>query len=178
MNPLLIAQLKAAVEQMKRNRSAKAAKVLKFKTDYPDNLTLQEALDRIGQESTAFEASQGYIDRKFIPNVNFNITDKRIAEINEQNRLKNQAAKRLQIRSQTRSRGPVTVQERIQPGTQRSSKTFQGKGHSRFGRFGGTPLFYTLDEMFTGKRGFRPNTRFPRKRNLSEVYTQGPGLLA
>jgi len=174
MNPLLIAQLKAAVEQMKRNRSAKAAKVLKFKTDYPDNLTLQETLDRIGQESTAFEASQGYIDRKFIPNVNFNITDKRIAEINEQNRLRNEAAKRLQIRS----RGPVTVQERIQPGTQRSSKTFQGKGHSRFGRFGGTPLFYTLDEMFTGKRGFRPNTRFPRKRNLSEVYTQGPGLLA
>ena len=174
MNPRLIAQLRAAVEQMKRNRSAKAAKVLKFKTDYPDNLTLQETLDRIGQENTAFEASQGYIDRKFIPNVNFNITDKRIAEINEQNRLRNEAAKRLQIRS----RGPVTVQERIQPGTQRSSKTFQGKGHSRFGRFGGTPLFYTLDEMFTGKRGFRPNTRFPRKRNLSEVYTQGPGLLA
>jgi len=172
MNPLLIAQLKAAVEQMKRNRSAKAAKVLKFKTDYPDNLTLQETLDRIGQESTAFEASQGYIDRKFIPNVNFNITDKRIAEINEQNRLRNEAAKRLQIRS----RGPVTVQERIQPGTQRSSKTFQGKGHSRFGRFGGTPLFYTLDEMFTGKRGFRPNTRFPRKRNLSEVY-RPPGMI-
>ena len=153
---------------MKRNRSAKAAKVLKFKTDYPDNLTLQETLDRIGQESTAFEASQGYIDRKFIPNVNFNITDKRIAEINEQNRLRNEAAKRLQ----TRSRGPVTVQERIQPGTQRSSKRFQG--HSRRGRGGG----FIFGEDILGRKGDWHRRRFPRKRNLSEVYTPGPGLLA
>ena len=168
MNPILIAQLRAAVEQMKRNRSAKAAKILKFKTDYPDNLTLQETLDRIGQENTAFEASQGYIDRKFIPNVNFNITDKRIAEINEQNRLKNQAAKRLQIRSQTRSRGPVTVQERILPGTQRSSKRFQGtQKHSRFGRGGGG---YILGEDILGSKGDWHRRRFPRKRNLSEVY--------
>ena len=166
MNPLLIAQLKAAVEQMKRNRSAKAAKVLKFKTDYPDNLTLQETLDRIGQESTAFEASQGYIDRKFIPNVNFNITDKRIAEINEQNRLRNEAAKRLQ----TRSRGPVTVQERIQPGTQRSSKRFQG--HSRRGRGGG---FIFGEDILGSKRDWH-RRRFPRKRNLSEVY-RPPGMI-
>ena len=164
MNPRLIAQLRAAIEQMKRNRSAKAAKVLKFKTDYPDNLTLQETLDRIGQENTAFEASQGYIDRKFIPNVNFNITDKRIAEINEQNRLRNEAAKRLQIRSQTRSRGPVTVQERIQPGTQRSSKRFQG--HSRRGRGGG----FIFGEDILGSKGDWHRRRFPRKRNLSEVY--------
>jgi len=171
MNPRLIAQLRAAVEQMKRNRSAKAAKVLKFKTDYPDNLTLQETLDRIGQENTAFEASQGYIDRKFIPNVNFNITDKRIAEINEQNRLKNQAAKRLQIRSQTRSRGPVTVQERTQPGTARSSKGFQG--HSRRGRGGGG--FILGDEDIMGrKRRTIPHWR--RGRYLSEQYTPS-GLL-
>jgi len=104
-----------------------------------------------------------------------NISQKRMAELNEKIRAEKAAT---QQRPVTRSRGPVTVQERIQPGTQRSSKRFQGKGHSRFGRFGGTPLFYTLDEMFTGKRGFRPNTRFPRKRNLSEVYTQGSGLLA
>jgi len=160
MNPRLIAQLRAAVEQMKRNRSAKAAKVLKFKTDYPDNLTLQETLDRIGQENTAFEASQGYIDRKFIPNVNFNITDKRIAEINEQNRLRNEAAKRLQIRS----RGPVTVQERTQPGTARSSKGFQG--HSRRGRGGG----FIFGEDILGSKGDWHRRRFPRKRNLSEVY--------
>ena len=166
MNPLLIAQLKAAVEQMKRNRSAKAAKVLKFKTDYPDNLTLQETLDRIGQESTAFEASQGYIDRKFIPNVNFNITDKRIAEINAQSRLRNEAAKRLQ----TRSRGPVTVQERIQPGTQRSSKRFQG--HSRRGRGGG---FIFGEDILGSKRDWH-RRRFPRKRNLSEVY-RPPGMI-
>ena len=166
MNPLLIAQLKAAVEQMKRNRSAKAAKVLKFKTDYPDNLTLQETLDRIGQENTAFEASQGYIDRKFIPNVNFNITDKRIAEINEQNRLRNEAAKRLQIRS----RGPVTVQERTQPGTARSSKGFQG--HSRRGRGGG----FIFGEDILGSKGDWHRRRFPRKRNLSEVY-RPPGMI-
>tara|TARA_R100000789_G_C2916454_1_gene124940 strand:- start:32 stop:556 length:525 start_codon:yes stop_codon:yes gene_type:complete len=174
MNPRLIAQLRAAVEQMKRNRSAKAAKVLKFKTDYPDNLTLQEALDRIGQEGTAFEASQGYIDRKFIPNVNFNITDKRIAEINAQSRLRNEAAKRLQIRSQTRSRGPVTVQERIQPGTARSSGRFQG--HSRYGRGGGGG-FLLGDEIMGSKANWRKR-RYPRNRNLSEVYTQGSGLLA
>ena len=109
------------------------------------------------------------------PHASTFISKKRLAEINERIRAERVAT---QQRPATRSRGPVTVQERIQPGTQRSSKRFQGKGHSRFGRFGGTPLFYTLDEMFTGKRGFRPNTRFPRKRNLSEVYTQGPGLLA
>jgi len=174
MNPRLIAQLRAAVEQMKRNRSAKAAKVLKFKTDYPDNLTLQETLDRIGQEGTAFEASQWYIDRKFIPNVNFNITDKRIAEINAQSRLRNEAAKRLQIRSQTRSRGPVTVQERIQPGTQRSSKRFQGtQKHSRFGRGGGGG--FILGDELMGKFK-RP--RWLRGKYLTEQYTPGQGLLS
>ena len=167
MNPILIAQLRAAVEQMKRNRSAKAAKILKFKTDYPDNLTLQETLDRIGQENTAFEASQGYIDRKFIPNVNFNITDKRIAEINEQNRLRNQAAKRLQIRSQTRSRGPVTVHERTQPGTQRSSRTFRGGS--------GAPYHINIHEHFMPG----PSGKYKRKwhRNLlTEVY-RPPGMI-
>ena len=170
MNPLLIAQLRAAIQQMKEKRSAKAAKVLKFETDYPDNLTLQEALDRVGQSTTAFEASQGYIDKKFIPNVNFRITDKRIAEINEENRLKNEAAKRLQIRVL----GPVTVQERIQPGTQRSSKRFGG--HSRYGRGGGGG-FLLGDDILGSKANWRKR-RYPRNRNMSEVYTQGAGLLA
>ena len=100
----LLAENRASQPEYKAPKTSEDLQ--KFKTDYPDNLTLQETLDRIGQENTAFEASQGYIDRKFIPNVNFNITDKRIAEINEQNRLKNEAAKRLQIRSQTRSFEP------------------------------------------------------------------------
>ncbi len=106
------------------------------------------------------------------------ISKSRQAEINKAAALERERIRAIEAnrQAQYRDTSPYREKGRTQPGTQRSSKRFQGKGHSRFGRFGGTPLFYTLDEMFTGKRGFRPNTRFPRKRNLSQVYTP-QGLL-
>ena len=89
-----------------------------------------------------------------------NISQKRMAELNERIR----AEKATQQRPVTRSRGPVTVQERIQPGTQRSSKRFQG--HSSRGRGGG----FIFGEDILGSKGDRHRRRFPRKINLSEVY--------
>jgi len=95
------------------------------------------------------------------------ISKKRLAEINERIRAEKAAT---QQRPVTRSRGPVTVQERIQPGTARSSKGFQG--HSRRGRGGG----FIFGEDILGRKGDWHRRRFPRKRNLSEVYNP-PGML-
>ena len=98
-----------------------------------------------------------------------NISQKRMAELNERIR----AEKATQQRPVTRSRGPVTVQERTQPGTARSSKRFGG--HSRYGRGGGGG--YILgDEIMGRKRRTIPHWR--RGRYLSEEYTPGVGLLA
>ena len=89
-----------------------------------------------------------------------NISQKRMAELNERIR-----ADRAETRPVTRSRGPITVQERTQPGTARSSKRFGG--HSRYGRGGGGFIF---GEDILGSIGDWHRRRFPRKRNLSEVY--------
>ena len=98
-----------------------------------------------------------------------NISQKRMGELNERIR----AEKATQQRPVTRSRGPVTVQERTQPGTARSSKRFGG--HSRYGRGGGGG--YILgDEIMGRKRRTIPHWR--RGRYLSEEYTPGQGLLA
>ena len=88
-----------------------------------------------------------------------NISQGRMAELNERIR-----ADKAQTRPVTRSRGPVTVQGRTQPGTARSSKGFQG--HSRRGRGGG----FIFGEDILGRKGDWHRRRFPRKRNLSEVY--------
>ena len=98
-----------------------------------------------------------------------NISQKRLAEINERIR-----ADRAETRPITRSRGPVTVQERTQPGTQRSSKRFQGtQKHSRFGHGGGGG--FILGDELMGKFK-RP--RWLRGKYLSEEYTPGPCLLS
>jgi len=94
-----------------------------------------------------------------------NISQGRMAELNERIR-----ADKAQTRPVTRSRGPVTVQGRTQPGTARSSKGFQG--HSRRGRGGG----FIFGEDILGRKGDWHRRRFPRKRNLSEVYNP-PGML-
>ena len=100
-----------------------------------------------------------------------NISQKRMAELNEKIRADKAAT---QQRPVTRSRGPVTVQERTQPGTQRSSKRFQGtQKHSRFGRGGGGG--FILGDEFMGKFK-RP--RWLRRRSLSEQYIPGQGLLS
>jgi len=94
-----------------------------------------------------------------------NISQGRMAELNERIR-----ADKAQTRPVTRSRGPVTVQGRTQPGTARSSKGFQG--HSRRGRGGG----FIFGEDILGRKGDWHRRRFPRKRNLSEVY-RPPGMI-
>ena len=103
------------------------------------------------------------------------ISGRRQAEINkaaaiEKERIRAaEAARRAQYidLSQQRQAG------RIQPGTARSSKRFGG--HSRYGRGGGG---FILGEDILGRKGDWHRRRFPRKRNLSEVYTPGLGLLA
>ena len=104
------------------------------------------------------------------------ISGRRQAEINkaaeiEKERIRAaEAGRRAQYidTSQYHERG------RTQPGTQRSSKRFQGtQKHSRFGRGGGG---YILGEDILGSKGDWHRRRFPRKRNLSEVY-RPPGMI-
>ena len=96
---------------------------------------------------------------------NRRITKARQAEINQAAAVERERIRAVaEQRQGTRSRGPVTVQERIQPGTARSSKGFQG--HSRRGRGGG----FIFGEDILGRKGDWHRRRFPRKRNLSEVY--------
>ena len=106
---------------------------------------------------------------------NRRITKVRQAEINQAAAIERERIRAAaEQRQGTRSRGPVTVQERIQPGTARSSKRFQGtQKHSRFGRGGGG---YILGEDILGSKGDWHRRRFPRKRNLSEVY-RPPGMI-
>ena len=149
----------------------------------PEQLArLRALLDqmRLQSRGSSWSKAKGYVSDfgdRFIPKrqdrPNFftrrNISQKRMAELNERIRAEKAAT---QQRPVTRSRGPVTVQERTQPGTARSSKGFQG--HSRRGASGG----YIFGEDILGRKGDWHRRRFPRKRNLSEVYTPGPGLLA
>ena len=147
----------------------------------PEQLAqLRALLDQLRLQSrgSSWSAAKGNITdwgSRFIPkriwdpnpHASTFISKKRLAEINERIRAEKAAT---QQRPVTRSRGPVTVQERIQPGTARSSKGFQG--HSRRGRGGG----FIFGEDILGRKGDWHRRRFPRKRNLSEVYNP-PGML-
>jgi len=98
---------------------------------------------------------------------NRRITKARQAEINQAAAVERERIRAVaEQRQGTRSRGPVTVQERTQPGTARSSGRFQG--HSRYGRGGGGG-FLLGDEIMGSKANWRKR-RYPRNRNLSEVY--------
>ena len=157
MTPEQILQFKAIIEQMQRSKGG---------------IT--------GAAARRWNAVGGFADRVYnygkqgiqagFPNRR--ITKARQAEINQAAAIERERIRAAQQSTGTRSRGPVTVQERIQPGTARSSKGFQG--HSRRGRGGG----FIFGEDILGRKGDWHRRRFPRKRNLSEVYTQGPGLLA
>jgi len=122
-----------------------------------------------GQAAKLWNAAGGWADR-----FGTYISKRRQAEINKAAALEREriraaeAARRAQYidTSQYRQRGTV------QPGTARSSKGFQG--HSRRGRGGG----FIFGEDILGRKSDWHRRRFPRKRNLSEVYTQGPGILA
>ena len=141
----------------------------------PEQLArLRALLDqmRLQSRGSSWSAAKGNITdwgSRFIPkriwdpnpHASTFISKKRLAEINERIRAEKAAT---QQRPVTRSHGPVTVQERTQPGTARSSKGFQG--HSRRGRGGG----FIFGEDILGSKGDWHRRRFPRKRNLSEVY--------
>ena len=149
----------------------------------PEQLAqLRALLDQLRLQSrgSSWSKARGYVSDlgdRFIPKrqdrQNFftrrNISQSRMAELNEKIRAEKAAT---QQRPVTRSRGPVTVQERTQPGTQRSSKRFGG--HSRYGRGGGGG-FLLGDEIMGSKANWRKR-RYPRNRNLSEVY-RPPGMI-
>ena len=158
MTPEQILQFKAIIEQMQRSKGG---------------IT--------GAAARRWNAVGGFADRVYnygkqgiqagFPNRR--ITKARQAEINQAAAIERERIRAAQQSTGTRSRGPVTVQERIQPGTARSSKGFQG--HSRYGRGGGGG--YILgDEIMGRKRRTIPHWR--RGRYLSEEYTPGPSLLA
>ena len=114
-----------------------------------------------GRAAQLWNAAGGWADR-----FGTYISKRRQAEINKAAALEREriraaeAARRAQYidTSQYRQRGTV------QPGTARSSKGFQG--HSRRGRGGG----FIFGEDILGSKGDWHRRRFPRKRNLSEVY--------
>ena len=159
MTPEQILQFKAIIEQMQRGQGG---------------IT--------GAAARRWNAVGGFADRVYnygkqgiqagFPNRR--ITKVRQAEINQAAAVERERIRAVaEQRQGTRSRGPITVQERPQPGTARSSKGFQG--HSRRGRGGGG--FILGDEDIMGrKRRTIPHWR--RGRYLSEEYTPGAGLLA
>ena len=114
-----------------------------------------------GRAAQLWNAAGGWADR-----FGTYISKRRQAEINKAAALEREriraaeAARRAQYidTSQYRQRGTV------QPGTARSSKGFQG--HSRRGASGG----YIFGEDILGRKSDWHRRRFPRKRNLSEVY--------
>ena len=146
MTPEQILQFKAIIEQMQRGQGG---------------IT--------GAAARRWNAVGGLANR-----VGSYISGRRQAEINkaaaiEKERIRAaEAARRAQYidTSQYRERG------RTQPGTQRSSGRFQG--HSRYGRGGGGG-FLLGDEIMGSKANWR-GRRYPRNRNLSEVYNP-PGMI-
>jgi hypothetical protein len=150
MTPEQILQFKAIIEQMQRSQGG---------------IT--------GAAARRWNAVGGWADKVYnygkqgiqagFPNRR--ITKVRQAEINQAAAVERERIRAAaEQRQGTRSRGPVTVQQRTQPGTQRSSKRFQG--HSRSGAGGG----FIFGEDILGSKGDWHRRRFPRKRNLSEVY--------
>ena len=146
MTPEQILQFKAIIEQMQRSQGG---------------IT--------GAAARQWNAVGGLADK-----FGSYISGKRKAEINkaaaiEKERIRAaEAGRQAQYidKSQYRERG------RTQPGTQRSSGRFHG--HSRYGRGGGGG-FLLGDEIMGSKANWR-GRRYPRNRNLSEVY-RPPGIL-
>jgi len=123
---------------------------------------------RLQSRGSSWSKAKGYVSDfgdRFIPKrqdrPNFftrrNISQKRMAELNERIRAEKAAT---QQRPVTRSHGPVTVQERTQPGTQRSSRTFRGGS--------GAPYMINIHEHFMGGPRGKYRRKWPRK--FSEVY--------
>ena len=99
-------------------------------------------------------------------------TKVRQAEINKAAAIEKERIRAAEAGRQAQYRDTSQYRQRgtVQPGTARSSKGFQG--HSRRGRGGG---FIFGEDILGSKRDWH-RRRFPRKRNLSEVY-RPPGMI-
>jgi len=100
------------------------------------------------------------------------ISGRRQAEINKAAAIEKERIRAAEAGRQAQYRDTSQYRQRgtVQPGTARSSKGFQG--HSRRGRGGG---FIFGEDILGSKRDWH-RRRFPRKRNLSEVY-RPPGMI-
>ena len=105
-----------------------------------------------------------------------NITQAKQEALNKAAALEKERIRAIEAarRAQYIDTSPYRERGRILPGTERSSKRFQGtQKHSRFGRGGGGG--FILGDEFMGKFK-RP--RWLRRRSLSEQYIPGQGLLS
>ena len=118
-----------------------------------------------GRAAQLWNAAGGWADR-----FGTYISKRRQAEINKAAAVERERIRAIEANRQAQYRDTSQYRQRgtVNPGTARSSKRFQGtQKHSRFGRGGGG---YILGEDILGSKGDWHRRRFPRKRNLSEVY--------
>jgi hypothetical protein len=164
MTPEQILQLRAAIAAMQGNQSVLQRRIWNPAKSLIQSTDLQQNLSRGGYQGwNPFKRGSA-------------VTKQSIAEANERARLErnrlalieDEKRRRYKERPGTRARGVLTQTGQTQPGTARSSKRFQGtQKHSRFGRGGGGFIFG--EDILGSKRDWH-RRRFPRKRNLSEVY--------
>jgi len=142
MTPAQIEQLRAAIANMQRSQGGVT-----------------------GRAAQLWNAAGGWADR-----FGTYISKRRQAEINKAAAVERERIRAIEANRQAQYRDTSQYRQRgtVNPGTARSSKRFQGtQKHSRFGRGGGG---YILGEDILGSKGDWHRRRFPRKRNLSEVY--------
>ena len=148
MTPAQIEQLRAAIANMQRSQGGVT-----------------------GRAAQLWNAAGGWADR-----FGTYISKRRQAEINKAAAVERERIRAIEANRQAQYRDTSQYRQRgtVNPGTARSSKRFQGtQKHSRFGRGGGG---YILGEDILGSKGDWHRRRFPRKRNLSEVY-RPPGMI-
>ena len=142
MTPAQIEQLRAAIAGMQKSQGGVT-----------------------GRAAQMWNAAGGWADR-----FGTYISKRRQAELNKAAAIEKERIRAAEAGRQAQYRDTSQYRQRgiTQPGTARSSKRFQGtQKHSRFGRGGGG---YILGEYILGSNGDWQRRRFPRKRNLSEVY--------
>ena len=171
MTPEVIEQLKAVVEAM-RNRQGGVQ-------------SGGSALQRRISGGVGTLAEKLIKSRKGGVNVRwpeFNITKSRIAEINRRNQMEAERLAQTQRDKALRyyesePRRTVGGGRYITPRTTTQPVSAQSKtfgGHSRRGGGGG----FIMGENILGSKADWFRRRYPRNRNLSEVYRPGAGLLA
>ena len=114
-----------------------------------------------GRAAQMWNAAGGWADR-----FGTYISKRRQAELNKAAAIEKERIRAAEANRQAQYRDTSQYRQRgtVHPGTARSSKGFQG--HSRRGRGGG----FIFGEDILGSKGDWHRRRFPRKRNLSEVY--------